>query len=84
MPARRYRYIGLTPVMVPDLAWGDDENPVNPGDVSEPYDGDVNSEVLVPVGSDAEKAWLAAQKGGGPPSSLAGEGGGKPSGEVKA
>lgn len=69
MPAKRYRYIGDAPtVHVPDMHWGDLNDPelsVHPGDVSDPYEGDgsiekplIVSEVLVPVGSDEEKAWL--------------------------
>ena len=49
MPAKRYRYVGETPVMIPDLRWGDADNPVMPGDVSEPYDGEVHNELLVPI-----------------------------------
>lgn len=49
MPARRYRYVGEVPVTVPDMAWGDADNPVMPGDVSEPFEGEINSEVLIPV-----------------------------------
>jgi hypothetical protein len=57
----RYRYIGETPVTIPDLAWGGDDDPVMPGDISEPYPGEVSSEVLVPVGSAEEKDWLKTQ-----------------------
>lgn len=64
MPAQRFRYIGETPaVFVPDMKWGDPNDEalaVHPGDVSEPYEGEIHSEVIVPVGSDAEKAWVAA------------------------
>lgn len=63
MASIRYRYIGETPVNVPDMHWGYDDNPVKPGDVSEPYDGEVNSTVLVPVGSPEEAEWLARQPG---------------------
>lgn len=62
MPSQRYRYIGATPVIVPDLTWGDADEPVQPGDISVPYEGAVNSEVIVPVGSAAEAAWLNSQK----------------------
>lgn len=62
MASVRYRYIGETPVNVPDMNWGYDDKPVMPGDVSLPHDGEINSEVIVPVGSSAEKAWLASQK----------------------
>ena len=55
MPLRRYRWTGETPVTIPDMAWGDAENPVMPGDVSAPFDGEVNNELLVPL-DDKKKA----------------------------
>ena len=66
MPAQRYRYIGDAPsVHIPDMLWGDPNDPelgVKPGDVSEPYEGKIVSDVIVPVGSKEEKAWLDARK----------------------
>lgn len=58
MPAQRYRYIGTTPVQIPDLSWGDVDEPVMPGDISHPYEGEVNNELLVVVGSPPEVAWV--------------------------
>lgn len=65
MASLRYRYIGETPVHIPALSWGATDAPVMPGDVSPPYDGEPlgPSPVVVLVGSDEEKAWLAAHKG---------------------
>jgi hypothetical protein len=62
MPAQQYRYIGETPVAIPDLQWGDVDEPVMPGDISPPYEGEVVSEVLVAVGSPEEVVWLQNRK----------------------
>jgi hypothetical protein len=60
MASQRYRYIGETPVNVPDMNWGYDDKPVMPGDVSAPHEGAISSTVLVPVGSPEELEWLKA------------------------
>lgn len=58
MPAQRWRYIGETPVTIPELLWGDEDSPVMPGDISHPYEGEVNNELIVVVGSREETVWL--------------------------
>lgn len=66
MPAKRYRYIGDAPtVHVPDMHWGDLNDPelsVHPGDVSELYDGEISSGVIVEVGSKEEQDWLTVHR----------------------
>lgn len=62
MPTQRYRWIGETAVIIPDLNWGDPDDPVMPGHVSLPYDGEVNNEHLVVVGSPEDVAWVEAHR----------------------
>jgi hypothetical protein len=62
MPAQRYRWIGETPVIIPDLNWGDPDHPVLPGQVSAPFEGEINNEALVVVGSPEDMAWVSAHQ----------------------